>query len=613
MAEMEGLADEAARLQRLEQEIAELKARLDAQARTLGSLAEGVSAALGRPAAPGAGAPVSPAESGLPRRHPPREAAPSPAPVAFPAPPPAPALSRDGRSLEVTLVGTWFARVGAVAILLGAGFAFKYAIDRGLIGPGARVIIGVLAGIAFILWGEWAYRRGWPLFAQAVSGGGIALVYLSLWAALQLYRLLPPGTTFILLMVVTAAGGALALVHDSLALAVLATFGGFLNPFLVSTGEPQPVPLYAYVLLLDLGVAALAFLRRWRLLDAVAFAGTLVLFAAGFAAASNPVAFAFATAFFLLFTAVATPGVIARRELTRPEDLALLVAVSAAYLGAGQAVIARGPDQYEGLFTLLLGAFHALAAAVLWSRRSTDRRLVETLALLSAALFVLAVAQELDGPAVATAWALEAAAFTAVAAWARLPGLWWAGAGAFGLSLSSLLLFEARLGAAYSPQRLVLSAESLALLAQIAVLSGAAVLLRRGGNPATASTATAVAVLANVLTVAWLSFEAKGHFDRHPAGQAFAFTLTAVWGLYAAGLLVAGVAVRSRWMRISSVALFALVVLKMAAYDLWLLPTGFRIIAFIGLGAVLLLCSLLYHRFRDLLLGEEGREPSLAA
>jgi uncharacterized membrane protein len=41
----------------------------------------------------------------------------------------------------------------------------------------------------------------------------------------------------------------------------------------------------------------------------------------------------------------------------------------------------------------------------------------------------------------------------------------------------------------------------------------------------------------------------------------------------------------------------------MAINDLWLLDTALRTVAFIGLGVLLLGCSLLYHRFRDVING----------
>lgn len=111
---------------------------------------------------------------------------------------------------------------------------------------------------------------------------------------------------------------------------------------------------------------------------------------------------------------------------------------------------------------------------------------------------------------------------------------------------------------------------------------------------------------ANVLALVWLSFEAYGYFEQRPGDQrqALQFTLSAIWGLYATTALVAGVMARRRTARLFAIGLFGVVIVKMGLSDLWTLPTGYRFIGFIGLGTILLACSLMYNRFREMILGE---------
>ncbi|MGH2819388.1 MAG: DUF2339 domain-containing protein, partial [Actinomycetota bacterium] len=162
-------------------------------------------------------------------------------------------------SLESSVLGTWFARVGAIALLIGAAFGFKYAIDEGVIGPTARVLLGVAAGVAGVAWGEGARRRAWAGFAQAISAAGIGLLYMSILSALLLYDLVPAGVALALLTGVAALSGSLSLRHDSLALAVLAGIAGFLNAGLIAVDTGDAVALFSYVLVIDLGVLGLAY------------------------------------------------------------------------------------------------------------------------------------------------------------------------------------------------------------------------------------------------------------------------------------------------------------------------------------------------------------------
>jgi hypothetical protein len=43
-------------------------------------------------------------------------------------------------------------------------------------------------------------------------------------------------------------------------------------------------------------------------------------------------------------------------------------------------------------------------------------------------------------------------------------------------------------------------------------------------------------------------------------------------------------------------------------HDVWMLDTLYRTIVFMGLGAIFLACSVMYHRFRDFVV--EDRTPS---
>ena len=68
--------------------------------------------------------------------------------------------------------------------------------------------------------------------------------------------------------------------------------------------------------------------------------------------------------------------------------------------------------------------------------------------------------------------------------------------------------------------------------------------------------------------------------------------------IYGIGLLAFGVAQRSNLNRLTGLTLIALVVIKLYLYDIWQLSYGFRITAFVLLGALLLAASFVYSRWR---------------
>ena len=227
-----------------------------------------------------------------------------PPPFLMAAPEPA-SEPESTRALETRVGLTWINRIGTVTVILAAAFFFKYAVDNQWIGEAGRVVLGVLAGFAMLGFGEWTWRRGYRIYAQGITATGIAVLYLSFWAAFQVYHLVPQGFAFALMVATTAMAAALGIHYGALAISVLALIGGFLTPVLLSTNVDRPWALFSYLLLLDVGAMAVARAQRWRALEGLAMAGTAVLYTAWFADRFNgekqTVATVFALAYYALF------------------------------------------------------------------------------------------------------------------------------------------------------------------------------------------------------------------------------------------------------------------------------------------------------------------------
>jgi uncharacterized membrane protein len=513
-----------------------------------------------------------------------------------PARPPAPpARPRD----EVEVLGTWFARTGAVAMVIGLGFAFKYGVDRGYIGEAERVILGLLSGLALVGAAEWAHRRDWRTWAQAVAAAGIALGYLSILAGIRLYELISPAPGFAALVLVTVAGAALALRHESIALAVLASVGGYLNAVILSTDQPRPGVVFGYLLALDAGVIALAFVRRWRPLDATALVGTLIVFGVNASGASFGLRATFATLFLVLFVMLPFARLAGGRQ-SESIDLLLIGAAALVYFAYMLAILdAQGFEEMQGPLTLAQGAvYSALGFAV----RRRDEPLSTGVLVLGLAAAAAFVPIQFEGEVVPAAWAAEGALLIAAGTTAKLPRVRVAGA------LLLLLALLAMPGAAPDlvPPRLLLSGQAASFVVVIASLAAAAWFVRRDPAPLPDGSAVVGALLALAVMLAWISAEVVTALDRAVATrQAAQFSLSAVWGASATVLFAVGLRVHAKWLRLAGAALFGLVLLKLAVADLWTLTTGYRVLAFVGLGIVLLACSLAYQRFRESILGED--------
>ena len=238
---------------------------------------------------------------------------PEPAPAEAFVPQAQSKASEAPRELETEFGLTWVSRTGAVTLLFCAAFLFKYAIDKQWIGPGGRVLLGVLAGVAALGWGERLWRGRHAVYGQAVSGLGIAVLYVSLYASFGLYHLLPAGAAFVLMAGVTAVAIRLALRYGTAAMAALGLLGGYLTPGLLSHGENRAALLFAYVLVLDAGALWLARTRNWLKFEGFAVAATVVIWGAWFTSYFTPEQHTVVTVFVVLFYAL---FLLARRPST---------------------------------------------------------------------------------------------------------------------------------------------------------------------------------------------------------------------------------------------------------------------------------------------------------
>jgi len=91
-------------------------------------------------------------------------------------------------------------------------------------------------------------------------------------------------------------------------LAVIAIFGGFATPLLVSTGAGNYKILFTYILILDIGMLVLAYFKKWNLVNFVANFATVLLYSVWISDSylnkhNLPYlgAFLFVTAFYLVF------------------------------------------------------------------------------------------------------------------------------------------------------------------------------------------------------------------------------------------------------------------------------------------------------------------------
>jgi len=277
------------------------------------------------------------------------------------------ALDKRMRALGEALVkfattGNPVVRIGAVVLFIGVAYLMRYAYEHSLVPLELRLAGAAFGGIVLLGFG-WRLRARTDTYGLILQGVGLAILYLTVFAASRLYGLVPMGAAFPMLIVLVAGASVLSVLQRSQALAIFSMSGGFLAPVLTSTGEGSHVALFSYYALLNAGILAMAWFQHWRWLNWTGFVFTFVIGASWGYEYYQPEYYAstqpFLILFFLFYLAVSM--LFARRQEVK------LTGVVDGTLVFGTPVIAFAlqaglvQDMEFGL------AYSALAAAVVYA------------------------------------------------------------------------------------------------------------------------------------------------------------------------------------------------------------------------------------------------------
>jgi uncharacterized membrane protein len=316
--------------------------------------------------------------------------------------------------------GNTIVSVGVIVLFFGVAFLLKYSVEHEMLSVEARLIGAALGAIA-LLAGGWRLRLKRAPYAIALQGGGIGILYLTVFAALRLYALIPPTATFVALAAMAVFSAVLAVLQNARALAVLGAAGGFLAPVLTSTGGGNHVVLFSFYALLNTGILGIAWFRAWRELNLLGFVFTFVIGALWGAKNYTPELFASTEPFLVLFALffIAIAVLFALRQPVQLKgyvDGTLVFGVPVVGF-AMQAVLVRPYEYGLAWSAFALGAFYLVLATVLFRlHRDTLRTLSEAFLALGVVFATLAIPLAFDGRWTSAAWAVEGAAIVWVSA-----------------------------------------------------------------------------------------------------------------------------------------------------------------------------------------------------
>ena len=552
-------------------------------------------------------------------------------------------LPEPTSSLEDRIGSQLFSRIGIVALLIATTLFLKWAIDNHWIGPSGRILAGLIAATAIVLWSERFRRHGFTIFSYSLKAIGSGALYLSLWAAFQLYHLLPAPVALAAMIMVTAWNAFMAWSQNSELLAAYALAGAVATPLLLSSGGNHEIFLFTYILAIDVATVVLVRLKPWPRLLFGAFPATVAFFIAWYvewysvSSTDEPVAITtiFIVLFFITFV---IPSIYRKQDANHPGTLVteiLLPIANAAFASLALYSVLQDAHHHE----LLPWMAVLFAAIYLGLMRLPQTRTTSAIHLSLAVVFLtIAIPLKASGHWITIGWLAEGAALLWAASRLSTPTatstpsiagniLRRLAAAALSLGFLSLCLrpfFEAvetvQVGlkpylreTAFFNSHFATALFSLAIFAAAAGIALHARGSHNGSNASSQERSQAksfpswleiaassiiafnlVAVLSIVreLDVFWYNptlYNPEADLQKSLAISAFLM-------LYGAALLAVGFWRRSAFVRWQALLLLVFTIAKTFLYDLRNLSQGYRVLSFLGLGALLMAISFVYQK-----------------
>ncbi|MBF4517472.1 DUF2339 domain-containing protein [Flavobacterium sp. ANB] len=304
-------------------------------------------------------------------------------------------------------------KIGVLILVLGISYFVKYAIDKDWINEPARVGIGVLCGV-LVMGIAHKLRKNYAAFSSVIVAGAIAIFYFTIGIAFHDYHLFNQTVAFSIMVVITAFSALVSLSYNRIELAVLSLIGGFAVPFMVSTGEGNYVVLFSYIIILNIGILAIAYYKKWNLVNVLAYLFTVLLYGGWLfkdISSGKPHyvgALSFGFAFYFIFILMNIINNIKSKGEFSKTQLTILASNTFLFYAAGMVILKDYHPEYRGLFTATIALLNLVYATFLYKKFGLDKKAVYLLIGLTLTFITLAIPIQFEGNYITLFWAAEA-------------------------------------------------------------------------------------------------------------------------------------------------------------------------------------------------------------
>ena len=303
-------------------------------------------------------------------------------------------------------------KIGMLILALGISFFVKYAIDKDWINEPARVGIGILCG-SLIMMIAHKLKKNYGAFSAVLVAGAISVFYFTIYIAFHEYQLFSQTIAFSIMALITVFSTLVSVSYDRQELAVLSLIGGFAAPFMLSTGEGNYVVLFSYVAILNLGLLAVSYFKKWKIATILDFIFTTILFVGWcvIEISKNDFehfgALTFATVFYFIFSLTIVLNNLRNKGVFSKIEYFILIANTFIFFGMGLLILKDIASNLTGLFTLLLAVYNVMYATILYKKFGLDKNAVYLLIGLALTFVTLTIPIQFNGNQITLFWSAE--------------------------------------------------------------------------------------------------------------------------------------------------------------------------------------------------------------
>jgi uncharacterized membrane protein len=173
----------------------------------------------------------------------------------------------------------WLGSLGVVFLVIASFLLYRYAVDHEWITPLVRVFTGVAVGGGMLVAARQFTQRGGESSDDALGlreillGGGLAVWYLTSYAAAVFYQLISVPTARVCFLLLSVASAWLALKERRILFAMIALGVGFAAPYLLPSPSSSLISLGLYLAPLGALGLVLYLMRGWELILWMTFIG----------------------------------------------------------------------------------------------------------------------------------------------------------------------------------------------------------------------------------------------------------------------------------------------------------------------------------------------------